>query len=707
MCTGQSLPTSKTFICIISVNSMRLFLYETRKLLGDMKLLFFVLVIIAANVVIQLSNVGGEYTVSAYDALWDRLGGMTESERLDFVENRIDSTFSYAEREPEYADNYYVEQQLLKDVYAELEQVSGYSDYLKSIDRTAENMKVLSLFSDENSFDYRNIIRTQQDFADLRPANMKSDRSKGVNSSATFGITDILMLIMAMLLGAKLLSQERENEYFLLMNTTVNGRTELAMAKFAALAVSSVIFGALLYGSGIVTASLMYGFGDTSRAIQSVYGYFSCASELTVSGFLTLTFMLKLVFCAVLASLIFMFFSLPLGSAAGSALMIGFSGVQTALYLVIQPSSWLSLLRQVNVAALADSSAMVGKYLNINIFGQPVNAASVTVMFSFFVVAAGYICGVFAFCGTSLKIKKNRMKNGKNGRHTVLLRHELFKTFISGKALVILAAVAIITAVMWKPVRVQYSSPDDFFYYRYISAVSGKVTPEKENYIFEEYQSALVSTSDDANYRISALSRLTAHTEYLKETGGEYVADAGYRMLTGAPESQVYDRLCAAVKVFVLILAAAFLYCEEYRTGMNMLLCSSYRGRAVTFVKKLLSAVTVILMIMLIFDVPRITSVLGAWGTENITAPACSMEHLPSCKLSILAVIVLTEVMRFFGMVLISAAVFGISRCIMSYPITVTVSAGMFAVPLVLAAAGVKWCDYVLFNPLLIGSVNI
>lgn len=684
---------------------MRLFLYETRKLLGDAKLLFFVLVIIAANVVIQLSNVGGEYTVSAYNALWDRVSELLESERLDYVESRIDSTFSYAEREPEFADNYYAEQQLLKDVYAEIEQVSGYPDYLKSIDSAAENMKVLSLFSDENSFDYRNIIRTQEDFAGLQPVNMRSDRSRGVNSALDFGITDILMLITAMLLGAKLLSKERENEYFLLMNAAVNGRAELARAKFAALAVSSVIFGALLYGSGIVTANLMYGFGDTSRAIQSVYGYFSCASELTVSGFLTLTFMLKLFFCAVLASLIFVFFSLPLGSAAGSALMIAFSGIQAALYLVIQPSSWLSLLRQINVAALADSSAIVGKYLNINIFGQPVNAASVTILFSFFVVAAGYICGVFAFCGTSLKIKKNRVKSGKTGRHTVLLLHELFKTFISGKGLIILAAVAIIIAVMWKPVRVQYSSPDDFFYYRYISAISGEVTPEKENYIFEEYQSALVSTSDDANYRISALSRLIAHTEYLKENGGEYVADAGYRMLTGAPEVQVYDRLCAAIKVFILVLAVAFSYCEEYRTGMNKLLCSSYRGRAVTFVKKLLSAVTVILLIMLIFDVPRITSVLGAWGTENITAPACSMEHLPECKLSILAVIVLTEVMRFLGMVLVSAAVFGISGYIRSYSITVTVSVGLFVVPLVLAAAGVGWCDFVLVVPLLIGTV--
>ena len=126
---------------------MRLFFSELRKLLGNVKILLVIAAAAVINVMFLVVPEFEEYSPSAYNALWDILEEMNPDERTDYVAQRIaasdDSRRFTGSSETEFTDNFYSEQELLQYVYNELSQVEGYSDYLNSIDQSAENMKTL------------------------------------------------------------------------------------------------------------------------------------------------------------------------------------------------------------------------------------------------------------------------------------------------------------------------------------------------------------------------------------------------------------------------------------------------------------------------------------------------------------------------------------------------------------------------------------
>lgn len=686
---------------------MSLFLSELRKLLGNAKLLLIISAAVIVNVVFLIIPEYAEYSPSAYNALWNRLDKLPPSERMGFLTERIaeynDPRWFTGSSDTEFADSFYAEQELLRYVLDEIAQVDGYADYLISADQAAENMKSFSFFSDEHSFNYRNIIKTQNDFSILSADNVRHGRSKGVLLAIRFGITDILLVLLSVIFGVKLLSSEREGGFLPLLRSTANGKYRLAAAKLSALLTSAVFAAALLYGSSIAAGGTLYGFGDLNRAFSSVYGYFSCGSQISAADFFVLFLLVKLLFCIAVSAVVFMFMSMPFGSAIGFAAIGGFAAIETVLYFLVPSTSALSALGQVNIVAAADAAELIGKYLNINFFGFPINCIPITVLPTAMFTVVCAVVGVIGF--TLSGEKKKNIGNGLlRGGHTRILLHELYKSFICGKGILILLASAAALFVLQKPIKPRYGDITEYYYYSYISELSGEYTEEKTEYISAELEAALINFSDEGKYKTAALEKLLAHAGYLEECGGYFIADKGYEMLTGGSEVRVYDRLMTAVKAMVLLLIVGFSYCAEYRFGGDMLLRSSPNGRTRTFAVKLLCAAFAALAVLAIFDGSRVYGVLSAWGTENILAPVCSIERLSKFSMPILSYLILTELGRFIGMTAMSAAVFLISKKQLGYSVTVIFSAVIFAIPPVLSAAGFGFMDYFALSPLLIGN---
>lgn len=567
-------------------------------------------------------------------------------------------------------------------------------------------MKTLPFFADENSFNYRNIVKTKDDFSNLSAENVSHGRSKGILLATRFGLTDILVLLLTLLFGVKLLSAEREGGFLPLLRSTVNGKRKLAAAKLSALAVTAFTAASMLYGSSILTGAAMYGFGDTSRAFGSVSGFFSCGLQISVSDFFVLFFLIKLLFCAALSAMVFVIFSLPFVSAACFAIIGGFTAAETALYFLIPSTSIFSVLRQVNIVAVANTGELIGKYLNINLFGYSVSSVPITIaaVFCFSVVCA--VGGIFCFAFSDEK-SKSAGRGLLRGSHTKIVLHEFYKSFFCGKAILLLPVSVAALLVLQKPIKVHYSDITEYYYYSYISEISGEFTEEKSAYIDSELEKALSENSDESKYKAEALGKLREHADYLRESGGYFVADKGYKMLTGGDEARIYDRLMAALKTSLLLLLVSFSYYIEYRFGGDMLLRSSLKGRTHTFLAKMLCAAVMSLSVLLIFDGIRIYSVLNAYGIENIFAPACSIEYLENFKMPIACYLILTELERLVGMILVSALVFIITKLTKSYSLTVILSAVIFAIPPILSVMGFEFMDYFLLSPLLVGNVFV
>lgn len=689
---------------------MRLFLSELRKLLGNVKILLVIAVAAAINIVFLVVPEFGEYSPSSYNALWDVLDEISPAERTDFVGQRIaeydDSRWFTGTSDIEFTDNFYSEQELMKYVFNEITQIDCYSDYLNSIDQTAENMKSLSFFADEDSFNYRNIIKTKEDFSCLSADNVSYDRSKGILLAIRFGITDILLFLLIVIFGVKLISSERESGFFPLLRSTANGKSRLAAAKLVSLIVSALLADLMLYGGNFAAGAVLYGFGDTSRAFGSVYGYFSCGMQITVLEFMVLFSLVKLLLCIAMSAMVFAALSLPLTGSIEFMIIGIFAAAESALYFLVPTTSIFSVFRQVNIAAAADTAELIGKYLNVNMFGMPTSAALITLISTTVFAAVCSVCGIFCFTKSG---EKNRSVGCVllQGRHKNLVFHEMYKSFFCGKGIFILIASAIALFMLQKPIKPQYNSISEYYYYNYIFELSGEYTAEKSDYIDNELEQALLDYSDEGRYKAEALEKLRTHADYLKENNGYFVSDKGYELLTGGSEACTYDRLMAAVKTLILILMVSFSYYIECRFGGDMLLRSSLNGRAKTFVAKLICAAVVSLLILLTFDGSRIYNVLSCYGTESIFAPVCSIERLQNIKMPIALYLIYTELGRFVGMLLVSAAVFGFTKLTKSYSLTVILSLIIFVLPPLLSVMEFDFMDYFLITPLLLGNVFV
>lgn len=689
---------------------MRLSLSELRKLLGNVKILLVIAAAAVINIVFLVVPEFDKYSPSSYNALWDVLDEITPAKRTEFVEQRIaaydDSRWFTGSSDAEFADSFYSEQELLKYVFNETTQVDGYSEYLNSINQAAENMKSLSFFADENSFTYRNIIKTKEDFSHLSADNVSSDRSKGVLLATRFGITDILLFLLIVIFGVKLISSERESGFFPLLQSTANGKSELAAAKLVSLIVSALLAALMLYGGNFAAGAVLYGFGDTSRAFGSVYGYFSCGIQITVLDFYVLFSLVKFLLCIAMSAMVFAALSVPLNSSIGFGIIGVFAAAEAALYFLVPSTSIFSVFRQVNIVAAADTAKLIGKYLNINVFGVPISAALITLIPTAVFASVCSVCGIFCFTKSG---EKNRSVSRVllQGRHTNLVFHEMYKSFFCGKGIFILIASEIALVMLQNPIKPQYNSISEYYYYNYISELSGEYTTEKTEYIDKQLELAMLDYSDEGRYKTEALEKLRAHADYLKENNGYFLSDKGYELLTGGSEARTYDRIMTAVKVLILILTVSFSYYIECRFGGNMLLRSSLNGRAKTFAAKLICAAAVSLLILLIFDGSRIYNVLLEYGTENIFAPVYSIERLENFKIQIALYLIYTELGRFVGMLSVSALVFAITRLTKSYSLTVILSLIVFVMPPLLSLIGFDFMDYFLITPLLLGNVFV
>lgn len=692
---------------------MRILFYELGKIFGNVKLLLLLLGVALFNVAFLVyEQYNSEYSPSAYNAIWEDLEQLSPEEQRTMLQNKLDKIndamfFDEAgESESNYTGNLFGELTLTEYVKGEVDSCLSYSDYLASIKENAENLIALPFFAEKKSFDYKNIMKTCEDFSHLEGKALTPQPAKAVLTAVGFGVTDIFALLIILLFNIILISREKELEQINLFRSTENGGLRLALAKLVTIFVGDIASIILLYGGSLAAGQAIYGFGDLSRNIQTVYGFFGCNLDISVGEFLVYFVLLKLLVCLAFSALCFFLSSLTLGSILNIAATAVFAAIEAVLYFLIEPSSIFALFRQINIIGAADSGRLLGNYLNVNIFGCPVSAlplsagvaALCTVIFSVF--------GAAFFCKLRQTSRFKISFSLPLGKHTGLFRHELHKSFIGGKAALLLIAAALFILFTDDPVQVSYLDISDIIYVKYVNQLKGEITEEKLDFISTELEAAYSDLSESSAYRIEALNRLQAHALYLMENGGLLFNEKGYEMLTGCGAAKQNDRFTACAMAVLMTVIAGYIYCEEYKTGTFRLLRAAPNGHGRAFLCKLSVAALAALGLILIFNGSRFYNVLSAYGTEFIDAPVNSMESLEAFgKMPIGGYLALLEAGRFFALVAQSALIFLASRKIQSYSLTVVGGIAAFAAPPVIAAAGVEVMDRFLLNALLTGNV--
>lgn len=693
---------------------MKIFFYELSKIFGNIKILAFIIAAVIINIAFLVYNeYNGDFLPSEYNALWEDLGEMSPSERDAFIQEKYDAFYNFGftdEEEPElsfdYTGRWDKEEALIFYVKDEIEESLTYGEYLESIDESADILASMPIFADKDSFDYKNIMKTKDEFRHLERRPLDPQPSKGILTAVRFGFTDIFAFILILFFLIVLISREKELEQIALFRTSEKGGMALACSKMAAVVFSDIIAVFLLYGGSMLSGYLLYGFGDLNRDIQSVYGFFGSNLDITVGQFLIYFLLLKLLACFAFSALGFFLFSLFSKGIFNIAAMIVIMAAEGILYFFIEPSSIFALFRQINIFAAADCGNLLGKYLNINLFGEPIFSLPVSIAVAAVMTVVFSVLGITVFCVRRQAAARGLRLNLPFGKHTRLFSHELHKTFIGGKALLLIAGLVIFTAFTYNPIKASYGGISDYIYVRYVNQLKGEVTDEKLEYIEAELEKAYMDTTETGSDRISALEKLRSHALYVREKDGLLFNDKGYALLTG--ENKQSDRYTACFMAILITIIAGYIYSEEYKTGAFRILRATQNGTVKTFLYKLLSAALASFFLTAILNGTQIYNTLSAYGTEYIFAPAHSMERLEAVgAMPIFWYLALLELGRFAALVLQSAVLFFISSRVKSYSLTIIGGITVFAVPPIIAAAGFGFMDYFLLNPFLIGNTFI
>ncbi len=621
----------------------------------------------------------------------------------------------------EYTENIFTEQQLISDVLKEVQACAEYDSYLDGIDEQARKMTSISLFADPDSFSYKNIAKTPGDFAHLKGSILTPAPSRGVDLATGFLSTDIAAFLMIMVIVVTIVTREKELDQITLSRTTYKGRMPLGIAKLLTCFTAAFAALILLYSVNFAAGYFTYGYGDLSRQTQSVYSFNGSDLKISVIQYFGLFLISKFGVYCLYAALIYLITTVSKSSVKVYAVLAVILAAEAVMYYTIPSASYLCPFKYINLVAFANTHDIYAKYLNLNIFGEPVGyKAMFTVALVMLLITFSVLSVIFYTRQTVIRNRSRRLTFSLfKGRSTSLFLQECYKVFIGGRVLLVLLAFGAFAWFGYTPINEKFASSDEIYYKQYMLKLEGELTPEKEQFLideqakYEKAQTEMQCELSEGNVFAAmkyqnilapqtAFEQVKAHAEYLKNNGGEFVYDSGYKLLTGDESAGNKDATLALTALAMLICTLTYVYSVEYQTGAAVLLRTSPRGRRPVFLRKLAVGMIVLTVIYSLAYAPYFYNVLHAYGTQGIEAPALSMEHLSGRDMSILSYLVLLLIVRYFGLVLALLLIFFISSRARSYISSLLIGTAVLVLPVVLYLLGIEAFKWVGVSPIML-----
>lgn len=761
----------------------RIFHYEVVKLISQKGFLIILAVLLAVNGVLVYHSATKETFSSSpliQKAVYDDLDGKTNQEKLEFLTSYseelktyvflsgIDDSIAaggigvpdwlleeyqegiqlYEEKYREgnylkYSEDLFSEKTAVDQVLAEINTLSGYDAYLEGIDEKAEIMTSSSLFSNPDTFSYRNIQRTPGAFHHLKGNQLKADIPLGVTTATQADITDILAVLMILYLCICLFIRERENKLLMLVKPTTYGRGGTIAGKLLTLFLASLSFVLLFYGTNFLIGYCVFGFGDLHRYIQSVNGFIGCPYALTVLQYFIVYLVSKIavyfftalfigVLCLCVKNTVFVY-----------AVTSLFFGGSFLLYLTIPPTSWLSPLKLVNLINFLRTTNLYKEYVNVNFLGYPINLIPIFIVTCLLLSVICIILAVHLFCKhpTSRNLRVFHPAHKKTSLPKIrvslgILKHEMYKSFRVNKALWILLLYIVVQCYLFSSMQPRFSV-DDLYYKQYMTHLSGELTDEKEAFVEEEqenlekareeldqlladYQSQKI-TDNEYSIRSQELFRVLGkepafqkvqevyqHLLSQKQEGKNpsFVYDAGYDYLT-AEDGGSRDLLNILKSGIVLILCCFSIFSYEHQSQSIRLIHSCKYGRGSLYLRKWITGLLLTILLFLITYIPEVLYVVKNYGLPNLNAPIYSLIRLSNLnlQLSLLHYLILLGGIKLIGLLLAMQLILCLSILIRNSATNVITEMFLLILPSGISLLGIRNFESFTLIPVLSGNL--
>ncbi len=673
---------------------LRLTLFELQKVWGKRSFLFAVCVLLALNLFFLWYThlpEGNTPDLTAYKHFSQDIAGMSEAEKHAFVLDRkeildgvsfvaeiltmqqsdIGAAFAQDELASHpgvfetwyplyqsgeylrYTDTLEQETALIGKLFAEESKVSGYGEYLQSIQNRKDSLSGISIFvaQDQNSFAARNIQKSAQDFAGLSDASIRWIPSKGLTAALESLWTDLLLILLSFLFAGNLITEEKQKGLLYITRSTRSGMGTSMAAKLLAFLIHCLASAALLYSANLLYFAAAAGGWDLTASIQSLAPYLESSLPIRIWTFLVLSVITKaLVLFAVggvLIGVCVLSSSILLPYLSGMA----FWAANWALYQFIPAASKLSAVKYLNLFGALRAESLYGSYLNLNVFGHPVSRLALSWGIVVLVSAAGTVLSLVGFAKTENLGTKDAVHPVvlPFRPHASLLRHEAYKILLTNRGLAVLLVFCCL--IGYNTFRQTYSpTPQEQYYQSLMLQLEGPLTEAKVELLAEEdgrYQKAFQEIAAiDAQVEAGTIDSDTADAmklpwqsvtafypsfqrvqqqyERIQTHGGAFLYDTGYLYLLGAlGRSSLPEFLLLTLGV---ILAFCPVLSAEFQSGAWPLLCATRRGKgSVLRAKVLVCSLSSALYFLLPFCF-RWISIAPVFPTHGLS---CSAQSIP------------------------------------------------------------------------------
>lgn len=581
-----------------------------------------------------------------------------ELEQLDEYRRSSPEAYAKAEEMLNSSRSYDTERYFTTIILSQLQYLEEYPTFISEMKERADEQTTFSVFSDKESFSYKNIMRTAEDYAGLESTNLSLGNDFSFTESLNYGATDYFLIAVILMLCVYLFRFERDKGLYSLVHSSKRGRLQTVAAKLGAMMLLTALI-TLLFGFSIFAESaILFGKWDFSRTIQSISDYRNCILPLTCDSFSLLFLFGKIMFMLLIAA----FFAAVFIAVSNTALTYGLSiGVIAGEYLLYRTAPF-ELLRYVNVFYGLDGGQIFGKYHNLDIFTQPVRANTLTILAAIIIVIATLLLSVLFFTLKGQESAANplaaawerfKQKHGKIRGTTCIWNGELYKYLISSRMAIVML-VLLIFAVVSSLGTVQYRSTDKAqnAYRDYLAAYQGQ-TPEQAAPSLAEERNRFAQLRQRAE-EIEADETLSQHEKetvlrsidsILSSSGAGFeMVDRQYERLIELKKQGVNaifadEIICAdfiynphrewqntLLSLMLLVLTLPFIFTFEYRREMIDLLSATRGGRLRLFRAKMLIAFLSTLFTFAVCYVPFIIRFIRSFGTKSISAPLVCVE---------------------------------------------------------------------------------
>lgn len=561
----------------------------------------------------------------------------------------------------------------LYDISQQIEYINSYPDFISEMYDRAKAQSASSIFGDENSFSYKNLYKTAEDYSGLKDTKLSLVNSDSLTATVKYGLTDFFVIAVVLLICIYLFGYEREKGLYSLIRCTKFGRLKTIIAKLAVLFALSAFVSVLFISADFIVNTFLYGSTDLSVNVQSISEFRNCTLSVTAGQFLLLFVLAKIIGIFVISSLLALVFICFSSSAAMYLTGLGAVGAEYLLYSLIGQNSFLNLLKYINIFYILDGGEFFGSYLNLNIFSNAVT--SVPIVLAVFGIVF-ILCAVFScivFCKRNQQKKTNvfsklfekiKSKFFRINGSTSVLMGEIFKFTVQNKmALVLILLVLFAVVSSFGTMRYPYSEVSDADYKAYMEYLEGDITSEKESYIAEqqEYFDGLRQRLDEIaeNSELSdstkqAMSKSIENILNSKGVAFERVSEQYSRLLelkeSGVNarfiDENIYSTFVSsktrewndfALLCLVLLIAVPYVFSVEYKNGMINLIRPTRNGKTKLFVRKIAVLLLFTLLLFIAVYLPYLIRFVSTYGTNSFATPiVCIFENLQGSAFSVM-----------------------------------------------------------------------